>query len=125
MRRAAFLLITLMMTLGLIGLAQSQRGRNSEEQLRQSRNEWTIGLGAGPLGSLELRLASDMQSALNDGDRLRIMPIITPGALSNVDDLLYLRGMDAALTQADVFEYFRAERGIPDLRQSVQYITML
>jgi len=125
MRRVIFLMLTVMLTLGLISLAQGQRARLSEEQLRQSRNEWTIGLGSGPLGSLELKLASDLQTALNDGDRLRILPIITPGALSNVDDLLYLRGMDAALTQADVFEYFRTERGIPDLRQRVQYITRL
>jgi len=125
MRPVIFFLLTLLLTLGLIGLAQGQRARMSEEQLRQSRNEWTIGLGAGPLGSLELRLSSDLQSSLNDGDRLRLLPIITPGALSNVDDLLYLRGMDVALTQADVFEYFRTERGIPDLRQRVQYITRL
>jgi len=125
MRRISILLAAVLITLGLVSLASGQRGRTSEEQLRQSRNDWTIGLGSGPLGSLELKLASDLQSALNDGDRLRILPILTPGALSNVDDLLYLRGMDAAFTQADVFEYFRTERGIPDLRQRVQYITRL
>jgi TRAP-type uncharacterized transport system substrate-binding protein len=114
------------LVLAATAVAQTPRSaRPSEEQQRQSRNEWTIGLGAAPLGSLDLRLASDLQTVLNDGDRLRILPTLTPGALSNVDDLLYLRGMDVAFTQADAFEYFRTERGIPDLRQRVQYIMRL
>jgi uncharacterized protein len=41
-----------------------------------------------------------MASVLNDGDNLRILPIVSYGAASNLDDLLYLRGVDAAVTQS-------------------------
>jgi len=62
---------------------------------------------------------------LNDGDNLRILPIVSYGAASNLDDLLYLRGVDAAVTQSDVFEYFRTERKTPNLERRVQYIIRL
>jgi TRAP-type uncharacterized transport system substrate-binding protein len=66
-----------------------------------------------------------MASVLNDGDNLRILPIVSYGAASNLDDLLYLRGVDAAVTQSDVFEYFRTQRKTPNLERRVQYIIRL
>jgi TRAP-type uncharacterized transport system substrate-binding protein len=50
---------------------------------------------------------------------------VSYGAASNLDDLLYLRGVDAAVTQSDVFEYFRTERKTPNLERRVQYIIRL
>jgi TRAP-type uncharacterized transport system substrate-binding protein len=35
---------------------------------------------------------------------------------------LYLRGVDAAVTQSDVFEYFRTQRKTPNLERRVQYV---
>jgi TRAP-type uncharacterized transport system substrate-binding protein len=66
-----------------------------------------------------------MASALNDGDNLRILPVVSYGAASNLDDLLYLRGIDAAVTQSDVFEYFRTQRKTANLDSRVQYIIRL
>jgi alkanesulfonate monooxygenase SsuD/methylene tetrahydromethanopterin reductase-like flavin-dependent oxidoreductase (luciferase family) len=44
---------------------------------------------------------------LNDGEKLRVLPIVMAGAASNLDDLLSQRGVDVAATQSDVFEFFR------------------
>jgi hypothetical protein len=33
-----------------------------------------------------------------------------------------LRGVDAAVTQSDVFEYFRTQRKTPNLERCVQYV---
>ena len=41
------------------------------------------------------------------------------------DDLLYLRGVDVAITQSDVFEYFRTERKTPNLQNRVHYLLRL
>jgi TRAP-type uncharacterized transport system substrate-binding protein len=51
--------------------------------------------------------------------------MVSYGAASNLDDLLYLRGVDAAVTQSDVFEYFRTERKTPNLERRVQYVIRL
>jgi hypothetical protein len=37
----------------------------------------------------------------------------------------YLRGVDLAVTQSDVFEYFRTERKTPNLQNRVHYILRL
>jgi TRAP-type uncharacterized transport system substrate-binding protein len=50
---------------------------------------------------------------------------VTYGAASNLEDLLYLRGVDVAITQADVFEYFRTQRKTPNLDVRVNYILRL
>ncbi len=97
----------------------------SEAALRERKNAWTVGIVGGLLSGSYMRFADEMASALNDGDNLRILPIVSYGAASNLDDLLYLRGVDAAITQSDVFEYFRTQRKTPDLDRRVQYIIRL
>src|SRR5204862_5779320 len=42
-----------------------------------------------------------------------------------LEDLLYLSGVDIPVTQSDVFEYFRAQRKIPNLDQRIHYIVRL
>jgi len=59
---------------------------------------------------------------VQDGDNMRVMPFISQGSATNLEDLLYLRGIDVVVTQADVFEFFRKQRGTPNLEQRVHYI---
>jgi len=97
----------------------------SDAELRERKNAWTVGIVGGLLSGTYMRFVDEMASALNDGDNLRILPIVSYGAASNLDDLLYLRGVDAAITQSDVFEYFRTQRKTPNLEGRVQYIIRL
>jgi TRAP-type uncharacterized transport system substrate-binding protein len=90
--------------------------------LREKKNAWTVGIVGGLLSGTYMRFVDEMASVLNDGDNLRILPIVSYGAASNLDDLLYLRGVDAAVTQSDVFEYFRTQRKTPNLERRVQYV---
>jgi uncharacterized protein len=90
--------------------------------LRDKKNAWTVGIVGGLLSGTYMRFVDEMASVLNDGDNLRILPIVSYGAASNLDDLLYLRGVDAAVTQSDVFEYFRTQRKTPNLERRVQYV---
>jgi uncharacterized protein len=93
--------------------------------LRDKKNAWTVGIVGGLLSGTYMRFVDEMASVLDDGDNLRILPIVSYGAASNLDDLLYLRGVDAAVTQSDVFEYFRKERKTPNLERRVQYVIRL
>ncbi len=97
----------------------------TDAEMREKKNAWTVGIVGGLFTGTYMRLVDDMASALNDGDNLRIVPIVSYGAASNLDDLLYLRGVDAAITQSDVLEYFRTVRKTPNLEQRVQYIIRL
>jgi len=97
----------------------------SDADLRERKNAWTVGIVGGLLSGTYMRFVDEMASALNDGDNLRILPVVSYGAASNLDDLLYLRGIDAAVTQSDVFEYFRTQRKTANLDSRVQYIIRL
>ena len=94
----------------------------SEVELKEKKNAWTVGISGGMLDTTNMRYADEMGKVLNDGDEMRILPIIGFGATSNLGDLLFLRGVDAAFTQSDVFEYFAKERGIGNLVNRVHYV---
>ena len=74
--------------------------------LREKKNAWTVGIVGGLLSGTYMRFVDEMASVLNDGDNLRILPIVSYGAASNLDDLLYLRGVDAAVTQSTCSNIF-------------------
>jgi TRAP-type uncharacterized transport system substrate-binding protein len=97
----------------------------SDAVIRERKNAWTVGLAGGLIDGTYMRFADELGKVLDDGDNLRILPMVSYGAASNLDDLLYLRGVDIAVTQSDVFEYFRTERKTPNLQNRVHYILRL
>jgi TRAP-type uncharacterized transport system substrate-binding protein len=101
-----------------------QQGGN-EWAIRERKNAWTVGIAGGLIDGTYMRFADELAKVLDDGDNLRILPMVSYGAASNLDDLLYLRGVDLAVTQSDVFEYFRTERKTPNLQNRVHYILRL
>jgi TRAP transporter TAXI family solute receptor len=96
-----------------------------ESTIKKNKNAWTVGIVGGLASGTYMRFAVELAQALDDGDNLRILPIVSFGAASNLDDLLYLRGIDIAVTQSDVFEYFRTVRGVANLNERVNYIIRL
>ncbi|OQW54504.1 TAXI family TRAP transporter solute-binding subunit [Candidatus Raskinella chloraquaticus] len=92
---------------------------------RNDINSWTVGLAGGLLEGSYIRYAADLARALNDGSNLRIIPMVTFGAVGNVSDLLYLKGVDIAITQADVLDYFEQEQKIPGIKGRIHYISPL
>src|SRR5438270_10034383 len=97
----------------------------SDATQRYKKNNWTVGVAGGQLTGTYMTFANELAEVLDDGDNLRVIPIVTYGAASNMDDLLYLRQVDVAVTQADVFEYFRTQRKISSLPYRVNYIVRL
>jgi len=106
-------------------IPKSLEAGGSESELRLRKNQWTVGVAGGLLSGSYMMFADEMAQVLDDGDNLRIIPIVTYGAASNLDDLLYLRGIDVAVTQSDVFEYFRTQRRTANLESRVNYIVRL
>jgi TRAP-type uncharacterized transport system substrate-binding protein len=122
------------LTLGLLAgvasvagqeIPQSLQAGGSDDVVRQRVNQWTVGIAAGPRDSISLHLADELARALDDGDQLRVLPIISRDAASDVEDLLYVRGVDIAFTQSDVLEYFRTQRKTPNLANKIQYVARL
>jgi TRAP-type uncharacterized transport system substrate-binding protein len=93
--------------------------------LKGEVNAWTVGVAGGLLEGTFIRYAADLAKALDDGNNLRVIPMVTYGAVGNVTDLLNLRGVDVAITQADVLDHFRREVKVPDIENRIQYISPL
>ena len=101
-----------------------QEGGN-EWVVKNRKNNWTVGVAGGILSGTYMTFAAELADVLDDGDNLRVLPIATYGAASNLEDLLYLRGVDVAVTQSDVFEYFQQHRKVGGLEHRIHYIIRL
>lgn len=88
-------------------------------------NNWTVGLAGGLPEGTYLRFAAEIARNLNEGGEIRVLPVVTPGATENVRDLLYLKGIDIAITATDVFEHFRTVEKIPNIERRVNYISSM
>jgi TRAP-type uncharacterized transport system substrate-binding protein len=106
-------------------IPKSLQEGGAESNLKMRRNNWTVGIAGGQLSGTYMTFANELAEVLDDGDNLRVLPIVSYGAASNLDDLLYLRGVDVAVTQSDVFEYFQTQRKIAGLQNRVHYIIRL
>lgn len=84
----------------------------------------TIGLIAGGPGSTDSVIAADIAQALDDGDKLRVLPMLGRDTLQNIADLVYLKGVDVAVVHSDVLTQTMQSGTIPR-ENSVQYIAKL
>ena len=98
---------------------------NGEAVKADRVNNWTIGVAAGLLEGSFIRFAAELAKAFDDGDNLRILPIVTYGAVENIADLLYLRGVDLAITHADVFDLYKKSGEAKNVEQRVNYISQM
>jgi hypothetical protein len=91
----------------------------SEAALRQQINEWTVGLAGGLLEGAPIRLATEIARVVNDGPNLHVLPIVTRGPTENVNDLLYLKGVDMAIIASDSLEEYKSQ--VPDIQRRLTH----
>src|SRR5262249_45381190 len=72
-----------------------------------------------------IRFAAELAKALDDGDNLRILPIISYGVAENVNDLLYLHGVDIAITSSDALDAYKKSGEVRNIQQRINYVARL
>lgn len=92
------------------------------ERKKIKANKDTVGLVTGSITGTYVRIGSDLADVLNRED-LRVLPILGRGSLQNINDILYLRGVDLGIVQGDVLEYL--EKREPGIKGRIHYITKL
>ncbi len=88
-------------------------------------NGGRVGIISGGIGGTYIRIATDLASVLDDGDNLRILPLMGKGSVQNIIDILYLRGIDVGIVQSDVLKYLQQQPGYTDIATRIHYITKL
>ena len=101
------------------------RANRDRADLKERLNARTIGLAAGRLEGAPIHFAAELARVMDDGDNMRVIPLVTRGIFDNVFDLLYLKGVDAAIVHGDVLEHFnKKERKVPGIDR-IKYIMSL
>jgi uncharacterized protein len=95
------------------------------DKVRQQINGGTVSIISGNPNGAYLYLAYDMAAVLDDGDELRILPVVGKGGAQNIRDVLYLRGIDMGFVRADALQLLDGKPGYPNLRANLRYITKL
>src|SRR6202047_71381 len=95
----------------------------TERQTRERVNAGTVGLAGGLLEGAPIHFATDIARVVNDSGVIHILPIVTRGPTENVNDLLYLRGIDAAIINSDSLEEYKSQ--VPQIRQRITYLLSL
>src|SRR5215470_12508921 len=100
------ILLTLLVFLSTCGAASAQNP--SRESFRQKMNENSLVLVCGSLGAPYIQLGHDISVVVNDADNLRVLPVVSDGAFTNVRDVLYLRGVDLGITTVQTLNALKA-----------------
>jgi TRAP-type uncharacterized transport system substrate-binding protein len=124
-------MLMLALALGSSSIAQARRAHHaprssdpsSAAELRERLNAWTIGLAGGLLEGAPIRFATEIARVVNDGGNMQVLPIVTRGPTENVNDLLYLKGVDAAIINSDSLEEYKSQ--VPQIQQRITYILNL
>jgi len=103
------------------GTAAGQQAEN----YRDSINKGTVSIISGGISGTYVRIAADLANVLDDGNNLRILAIMGKGSVQNIDDILYLRGIDIGIVQSDVFAFVKSQNKHPTISDRIRYITKL
>ncbi len=118
-------LLAFALSLTLCDRAGSQTP-SSHEQNKQRVNENVLFLMGGQPGATFNQIANDIAVVLADGNKLRVLSVDGGAAVQNVEDVLFLRNIDMALTTQETLNYLKdtGELG-PNLAQKLVYIAPL
>jgi uncharacterized protein len=97
----------------------------SYQQMVERVNRGTVRVISGGIGGTYIRIATDLASVLNDGDRLRVLPMVGQGSVQNIADLLYLKGIDIGIVQSDVLSFIKRRDMYTGAEDRISYITKL
>lgn len=88
-------------------------------------NYGTVGVISGGVDGTYIRIAADLATVLDDGDNLRVLPVVGKGSVQNLSDLVYLHGIDIAIMQSDALAFVVSENMFPGVISSVRYVAKL
>lgn len=110
----------------LLGIATCWSPAYAANETRaEQANKGTVAIMTGEFGGSDVRIAADLSAVLDEGDILRVLPVLGKGSLKNVNDLFYLRGIDLAIVQSDALALVKQQQLYPNLDQRLNYVTRL
>ena len=104
----------------------STAGYIQRETFRSQMNANVVTIMAGSPNGTDLGIAYDIAQVVDDGDNLRVLPIVGKGAAQSVKDVMFLKGVDMGITQANIIKYFARSGELgPNLVDQIVYVAKL
>ena len=101
----------------------SSRSSPNDAEIRERVNATTVGLAGGLLEGAPIRFATEIARVVSDGGTTHVLPVVTRGPTENVNDLLYLKGIDVAVINSDSLEEYKSQ--VPRIRERITYLFSL
>lgn len=115
--------------IGGVAAAQSAKTQSKSvhrlSRLGDQINQNTLAIVSGNVNGAYLMLAYDLSAVLDDGDELRILPVIGKGGGQNLRDVRFLKGVDLGITQTNILNSFRRTNEIGNIDDKIVYIAKL
>jgi uncharacterized protein len=97
-----------------------------QQNQRAKLNQDTLIIAAGRPGTTYLSIADDLTAAVGAGERVRVLPVAGDGGSGNLQDALYLRGVDMAIVPTNVLAHAKANNAFGgNLAQRLAYLAVL
>src|SRR5260370_4802563 len=110
-------------------LAQAQKASVRYEEKKKQTNDIAVSIITSGLTCTCARFAEDIRNIVNDlrPDGIRVLPVLGVGGLQNLNDVLFLKGIDMGVVDEDnlILLKKRDPQLYANIEQSVQYITKL
>jgi len=92
---------------------------------RERLNANTVTVMTGTIGGTYVQFGADLASVLDDGDQMRVLPIVGRGSVQSIADILFLKGVDLGIMRADTLDYLERKGYTGNIRGQFAYITKL
>src|SRR5215470_16702851 len=94
-------------------------------QTKQALNANTVTMITGTIGGTYVQFGADLASVLDDGNKLRVLPIVGRGSVQSVADILFLQGVDLGIVRGDTLDYLERKGFAKDIKKQFTYVTKL
>src|SRR3984893_653914 len=109
--------------------SQAQKALVTYEEKKRQTNDIAVTIVVSGLSCTCARFAEDIRNVVNDlrPDGLRVLPVLGVGGLQNLNDVLFLKGIDMGVVDEDNLQILkkRDPQLYANIEQRVQYITKL
>src|ERR1700726_4316847 len=113
----------------LVVPAQAQKASVRYEEKKKQTNDIAVSIVVSGLSCTCARFAEDIRNVVNDmrPDGVRVLPVLGVGGLQNLNDVLFLKGIDMGVIDEDNLQLLKNRDPVlyANIEQRVQYITKL
>ncbi len=106
-------------------LTASSADAERSSSLRERINNAVVTILSGNRDGDALGVVYDLSEILDDGDNLRVLPIVGKGSAQNIRDVLLLTGVDMGITHSNLLNHYAKTGEFGDIKERLTYIAKL